>query len=164
MVTKSFSVKLSRIRNKKDSEYFAYRINIPKTVADELELEDKDRVFCKIQKAEWYHTLDWSTMEKTWDGLPSNIQQQIQEGGFACRKRIYMFTKMQVFLQELVLSHRKTKQISKIFRIGELDKITIQVKHTPKNTKFMRSCPNSKVTNTWASFSDHTDLKARLAS
>ena len=81
MVTKSFSVKLSRIRNKKDSEYFAYRINIPKTVADELELEDKDRVFCKIQKAEWYHTLDWSTMEKTWDGLPSNIQQQIQEGG-----------------------------------------------------------------------------------
>ena len=81
MVTKSFSVKISRIRNKKDSEYFVYRTNIPKTVADELELEDKDRVFCKIQKAEWYHTLDWSTMEKTWNRLPSNIQQQIQEDG-----------------------------------------------------------------------------------
>ena len=81
MVTKSFSVKISRIRNKKDSEYFVYRTNIPKAVADELELEDKDRVFCKIQKAEWYHTLDWSTMEKTWNRLPSSIQQQIKDDG-----------------------------------------------------------------------------------
>jgi hypothetical protein len=81
MTTKNFTVKISRIRNKKDSEYFVYRTNIPKTIADELKLEDKDRVFCKIKKAEWYHTLDWSTMEKTWDRLPLSVQQQIQEDG-----------------------------------------------------------------------------------
>lgn len=81
MTTKNFTVKISRIRNKKDSEYFVYRTNIPKTIAEELKLEDKDRIFCKIKKAEWYHPLDWSTMKTTWDRLPLNLQKEIQKDG-----------------------------------------------------------------------------------
>ena len=81
MVTTNFTVKINRIRNKKDSKYFVYRTNIPKTIADELNLEDKDRIFCKIKKAEWYHLLDWSQMKTTWDRLPVSVQKEIQEDG-----------------------------------------------------------------------------------
>ena len=81
MVTKNFTVKVTRIRNKKDSDYFVYRANIPKSVGDELQLNEGDRVFFRAKKAEWYHTLDWSQMEQTWNKMPIDIQKQIQLDG-----------------------------------------------------------------------------------
>ena len=51
MVTKNFSVKVTRIRNKKDSDYFVYRANIPKSVGDELQINDGDRIFFRAKKS-----------------------------------------------------------------------------------------------------------------
>lgn len=80
-MTINFVSKVSRIKNKKDKEYYVYRINIPSDVTKGLDLKHVDHIFIKAKKAEWYHMLDWSTMTKTWDRLPPNIKKNIIEDG-----------------------------------------------------------------------------------
>ena len=83
MVTKSFVAKVSRIKNNKNKNYFVHRINIPSEVVEglELNLDKNEYLFFKAKKAAWYHMLDWSKMNQTWDKLPLDVKQQIQEEG-----------------------------------------------------------------------------------
>jgi len=81
MTTKNFVAKVSRIKNKKDKEYYIHRINIPTEATKRLGLKHGDYLFLKAKKAEWYHTLDWTTMQTTWDKLPPYIQKNIVEDG-----------------------------------------------------------------------------------
>lgn len=86
MTTKSFVAKVSRIKNKKDKEYYIHRINLPSEVTKELELQNKDYVFLKAKKAEWYHMLEWSTMSPTWNKLPLDTKQKIIDDGLIQEK------------------------------------------------------------------------------
>lgn len=83
MVTKSFTVKVSKIKNNKDKNYYVHRINIPSDVIEDLKLNlDQDEyLFLQAKKAEWYHLLDWSTMNTTWDKLPNKVKNEIISDG-----------------------------------------------------------------------------------
>ena len=80
-MTTNFVSKVTKIKNKKDKEYYVYRINIPSEITKDLDLKQDDHIFIKAKKAEWYHMLDWSAMSKTWNKLPSNVKKNIIEDG-----------------------------------------------------------------------------------
>lgn len=81
MVTKVFVAKVNRIINDKTNNYYIHRINIPSDVVEELKLGKEDFLLFKAKKAEWYDMLDWSEMKTTWDKLPKEIKEKIQEDG-----------------------------------------------------------------------------------
>jgi len=99
-MTINFVSKVSRIKNKKDKDYYVNRINIPSDVTKELDLKHNDHIFIKAKKAEWYHMLDWSTMAKTWNKLPLDIKKNIIEDGL-----------MQSVSQDSILEEEKTKVV-----------------------------------------------------
>lgn len=83
MVTENFVVKVSKIKNNKNRNYYVHRVNIPSEVVENLKLDsDQDEyLFLKAKKAEWYHMLDWSTMNQTWNKLPTKIKNEIISDG-----------------------------------------------------------------------------------
>lgn len=84
MVTKGFVAKVSRIKNSKNKNYFIHRVNIPSEVIESLDLnlEKNEYLFFRdVKKAEWYHMLDWSKMNQTWDKLPKNVRDEIIADG-----------------------------------------------------------------------------------
>jgi hypothetical protein len=81
MVTKPFVAKVSRIVNNKKKGYTIYRMNVPNEVADELGLSDRDYLFVRAEKAQWYHFLDWKNMRMTWARLPNDIRKEIELSG-----------------------------------------------------------------------------------
>lgn len=72
-----FVAKVSRIRNRKDREYYVHRINLPSEAAEQLKLEGNDYLLLHAQKAEWYHMLNWDDMPKTWARLPEKVKAEI---------------------------------------------------------------------------------------
>lgn len=81
MVTKVFVAKVNRILNDKTKNYYIHRINIPSEVVEELNLDKEDFLLLKAKKAEWYDMLNWPEMKNTWDKLPQEIKNKIQEDG-----------------------------------------------------------------------------------
>ncbi|MFQ6135162.1 MAG: hypothetical protein ACE5KU_05045 [Nitrososphaerales archaeon] len=79
----TFVAKASRIRNRKDRDYFIYRVNIPSDVAEKLRLKEHDYLLITAQKAEWYHLLDWSKMNTTWERLPEDVKAKILASGLS---------------------------------------------------------------------------------
>ncbi|MHA1632121.1 MAG: hypothetical protein ACTSXC_04840 [Candidatus Freyarchaeota archaeon] len=79
--TETFVAKVKRIRNRRDKEYYIYRITIPHEVAQKLSLEDEDYLLIRTQKAEWYHLLDWKQMKKTWSRIPQWLKNEILSSG-----------------------------------------------------------------------------------
>ena len=79
--TKTFVAKVTKTRNRKDKDYFIYRLNVPNQVAAELEIADDDYLVMKAKKAEWYHLMDWTESRTTWIKLPSDIKAKIIADG-----------------------------------------------------------------------------------
>ena len=78
MVTTTFATKVTRIRNRRDKDYYIHRVNIPHSVVKELGIKDEDYLLMHAEKAEWYHLLDWSKMQGTWNKLPDDVKQKIE--------------------------------------------------------------------------------------
>ncbi len=81
-----FVGKVTRVKTrttKTGKEYYAYRLNIPKHLAEKLELNsDDDYLFVReAAKAKWYHTLNWAQMNTTWNMLPNQIKSEIISSG-----------------------------------------------------------------------------------
>jgi len=76
-----FVAKISSVRTRTEGgkDYFTYRMNIPKEVADEISLAHGDYLFLKAMKARWYHMLNWKEMPRTWNMLPSELRSTIDE-------------------------------------------------------------------------------------
>lgn len=73
-----FVAKVSRIKNRKDKEYYVHRVNLPSEVAGQLKLEGgEDYLLIHAQKAEWYHMLNWGDMPSTWARLPDKVKADI---------------------------------------------------------------------------------------
>ena len=52
------------------------KIGVPKELAKLLNLKTNDIV--KIEKVEWLHLLDWSTIKVIYDKLPARIKKEIE--------------------------------------------------------------------------------------
>jgi hypothetical protein len=77
----TFVVKIQKAKTRKDKDYFVLRATVPKEVAEKIDAKPGDYLFFKAKKAQWYHMLDWTKMETTWEMLPSEIKvRAILEG------------------------------------------------------------------------------------
>jgi len=54
---------------------------VPHEYAERLGLEDEDYVLVTMQKAEWYHLLDWREMKEAWLKLPDDIKMRLKLSG-----------------------------------------------------------------------------------
>jgi len=76
-----FVAKVQKAKTRKNKDYFILRVSVPKDVAKKIDAQAGEYLFFKAKKAEWYHMLDWSKMETTWQMLPNGIKNQtILEG------------------------------------------------------------------------------------
>ena len=83
-----FIAKTVKVRNSKVKDYFLYRMTIPKDVAEKMELGAQDHLIIKAKKAEWYHLLDWSQMDKGWDMLADSAKGEIMALGLPAPKGV----------------------------------------------------------------------------
>ena len=79
--TETFVAKVTKTRNKKGTDYFIYRLNVPNRVAEQLKMSENDYLVLAAKKAEWYHLIDWSEATNTWVKLPTEIKDKIIEDG-----------------------------------------------------------------------------------
>jgi hypothetical protein len=83
-----FVAKTVKVKNSKVKDYFLYRMTIPKEVAEKMELGASDHLLLKAKKAEWYHLLDWSQMDKGWDMLSDKAKGEILSLGLPAPKGV----------------------------------------------------------------------------
>lgn len=76
-----FVAKVFQSRTRKGKEYFVYRFNMPKEVGEELALRDGDYVFFRALPAQWYHMLEWSEMNRTYQMLPTALKERVLDAG-----------------------------------------------------------------------------------
>ena len=82
--TQTFVAKVSRIRNRRSEgkDYYIYRLNIPSNVAKKLQLAGQEYLLLTVEKAEWYHLLDWSKMKpESFKRLPEDVKAKIKKAG-----------------------------------------------------------------------------------
>src|SRR5919197_1040167 len=79
----SFVAKVSSVktRTKDNKDYFVFRMNIPKEVADQLSLVKDDYLFLRAMKAKWYHMVNWQEMPLTWEKMPNQLRDEILSSG-----------------------------------------------------------------------------------
>lgn len=73
----SFVAKIQKAKTRKGKDYYVSRITVPKDLIKKTDAEPGDYLFFKAKKAQWYHMLDWKTMENTWKMLPHEIRQRV---------------------------------------------------------------------------------------
>jgi hypothetical protein len=78
----AFVAKSVRIKNNKKNDYYLYRLTIPKEIVKTLDLKGSEHLLVNLKKAEWYHLLDWSKMDKAWDMLPDKVKGEVLSLGF----------------------------------------------------------------------------------
>ena len=76
-------VATAKTRTKEGKDYFVYRMNIPKDVAEQLTIVNGDYLFLRGMKAKWYHMVKWNEMPQTWMMLPPNLKTEIELSGIA---------------------------------------------------------------------------------
>ena len=76
-----FVAKLQKAKTRKDKNYFVLRATIPKQVAEKTNVNVGDYLFFKAKKAEWYHMMDWSSMQNTWRMLPDDVKKKVLTDG-----------------------------------------------------------------------------------
>ena len=76
-----FVAKLQKAKTRKDKDYFVLRATIPKEVTEKINVNVGDYLFFKAKKAEWYHMMDWSSMQNTWRMLPDDIKKKVLTDG-----------------------------------------------------------------------------------
>jgi hypothetical protein len=77
----TFVAKLQKAKTRKDKDYYILRTTVPKEIAEEIDAMPGDFLFFKAKKAQWYHMLDWETMQNTWRMLPTEIKQKVVMDG-----------------------------------------------------------------------------------
>jgi hypothetical protein len=77
----SFVAKAQKAKTRKGKDYFVLRVTIPKEIADEIEAGPEDYLVLRAKKAEWYHMVDWTEMENTWNMLPPEIKRGVTLSG-----------------------------------------------------------------------------------
>jgi hypothetical protein len=80
-ISETFTAKVKKVRNSRNPKYRVYRMVVPHEYAERLGLEDEDYVLVTMQKAEWYHLLDWREMEEAWLKLPDDIKVRLKHSG-----------------------------------------------------------------------------------
>lgn len=78
----SFVAKVQKAKTRKGKDYFILRATIPKEIAKKIAVQAGDYLFFRAKKAQWYHMLDWKTMDNTWRMLPNEIRNRIITDGF----------------------------------------------------------------------------------
>jgi hypothetical protein len=73
----NFVAKSVRIKNRKNNDYFLYRLTIPKKVVTDLDLKGSEFLLINLRKAKWYHMIDWTKTDKAWDMLADNLKGEI---------------------------------------------------------------------------------------
>ena len=81
-----FVAKVQRAKTRKGKDYFVFRITMPKEIAEKIDVNVGDYIFFRAKKAQWYHMLDWKTMENTWKMLPNEIRERIIADGVCNQK------------------------------------------------------------------------------
>lgn len=76
-----FVAKLQKAKTRRDKDYFILRATIPKEVTEKMNVNVGDYLFFKAKKAEWYHMMDWSSMQNTWKMLPDDIKKKVLTDG-----------------------------------------------------------------------------------
>ena len=76
-----FVAKLQKAKTRKGKDYFVLRTTIPKEVTEKINVNAGDYLFFKAKKAEWYHMMDWSSMQNTWKMLPDDIKKKVLTDG-----------------------------------------------------------------------------------
>lgn len=76
-----FVAKLQKAKTRKGKDYFVLRTTIPKEVTEKINVNVGDYLFFKAKKAEWYHMMDWSSMQNTWKMLPDDIKKKVLTDG-----------------------------------------------------------------------------------
>ncbi len=70
LIVKPYRVR-KKLRTGEEKEYTIHRINLPKSLAESLGLEDgEDMILAYIAQAKWYHLFDWSNPEVLEEVLP----------------------------------------------------------------------------------------------
>lgn len=73
----TFVSKLQKAKTRKDKDYYVLRTTVPKEIAEKTGAVAGDFLFFKAKKAQWYHMLDWESMQNTWNMLPDEIKQKV---------------------------------------------------------------------------------------
>lgn len=77
----TFVAKIQKAKTRKDKDYFVLRTTVPKDVAEKMDAKPGDYLFFRAKKAQWYHMLNWETMENTWKMLPDEIRNHVMMDG-----------------------------------------------------------------------------------
>jgi len=94
--TVSFVAKLFKAKTRKDKDYFVYRFNMPKEIAEKLSLKEEDYLVFSAHQAKWYHLIDWDEMETAWSMLPNETKDAIRASGLLESARDYTLYPMGV--------------------------------------------------------------------
>ena len=76
-----FVAKIQKAKTRKNKDYFVFRTTVPKEIAMKIGVKAGDYLFFRAKKAQWYHMLDWGTMENTLKMLPDEIRNRIAMDG-----------------------------------------------------------------------------------
>ena len=77
----SFVAKVFKAKTRKDKDYFVFRFNVPKEIAETLSLNEGAYVLFRAMRANWYHMLEWQQMETTWNMLPEELRFAVRQSG-----------------------------------------------------------------------------------
>jgi hypothetical protein len=72
-----FVAKIHKAKTRKNRNYYVLRTTLPKEVAEKIGAKEGDYLFFRAKKAQWFHMLDWETMDNTWKLLPDDFKNRI---------------------------------------------------------------------------------------
>ena len=81
----TFVAKIQKAKTRKNRDYFVLRATIPKEAAEKVDANAGDYLLFRVKKAQWYHMLDWETMDNTWKMLPNEIRNRVVMDGLYSR-------------------------------------------------------------------------------
>jgi bifunctional DNA-binding transcriptional regulator/antitoxin component of YhaV-PrlF toxin-antitoxin module len=75
---RTFVARISASKTKVNGRtYEAYRLTVPRDLADAMGLKDGDHALVFLRKARWYHLIDWSDDRNLMDELPEDARREI---------------------------------------------------------------------------------------
>lgn len=77
----AFVAKVQKAKTRKNKDYFVLRTTIPKEISEKIGAKAGEYLFFRAKKAQWYHMLNWETMDNTWAMLPQEIQTRLTLDG-----------------------------------------------------------------------------------
>ncbi len=76
LIVKPYKMR-KKLKTGEEREYIIYRINLPKSLAESLALEEgEDIILAYITQAKWFHIFDWSNPEVLEEVLPRLTERE----------------------------------------------------------------------------------------